>query len=527
MPDTSDVTNVSDQQPLRCSVVLLLLAIGVAFALYGINEQGMWYDELYSATLGAVPLLDVVETVRRFDMHPPLYYLQLSLWEAVSQSDLWLRLNSTVWWLASGVALTLIARRLFSNNTAYLALALFVFNASGVHFAQELRMYALLMLLTVLCFYATEQFWRHEERAPSGLLYVITVTVIYSHGAGFLILLSMWASAAWVAWQRLVPRHRLLRFAAVQFAAILTGLPEHLRAATMHLHFEEGLSYAIAPSPYELLRDTVWLITGRGELLGALSIPITLSLTVPILWAGTRTEGPARRALLAFVITPIATCCAISHLSRPIWVFRAISFTLPLLCLTLAVGSLQWLDLIRARLAAVKSNAASEAWPVWQRLTTMLLPAALLVWCLFGVIAQRTFYPLVSHYREAAEVVARAGRVGDTIYVPQSYGYWAFCWYALGPGSIQPLHDAGQHELPNGVLVVKGRPEAEPRIVETKYVATESDDAGQHDLPRTFLLMYGKKPAAKMIAELQLAEGIEVRQFIDESPVGVWQIRSN
>ncbi len=56
----------------------------------------MWFDELLSATFVAHDLPRHALTNLRFDIHPPLYYFQLSLWTLGGHSDFWLMLNTVL-----------------------------------------------------------------------------------------------------------------------------------------------------------------------------------------------------------------------------------------------------------------------------------------------------------------------------------------------------------------------------------------------------------------------------------------------
>ena len=118
MTTSSELTVDHKKQSRQTLIVCALLLVGLALRFDGIGKESLWYDELYSATQASVSLIDVPASVRTFDLHPPVYYLQLSLWEKLGSSDVWLRLNSTFWWLLGGASLYFVLSRVATARVA-------------------------------------------------------------------------------------------------------------------------------------------------------------------------------------------------------------------------------------------------------------------------------------------------------------------------------------------------------------------------------------------------------------------------
>ncbi|MCA9197356.1 MAG: glycosyltransferase family 39 protein [Planctomycetales bacterium] len=478
----------------------MALVAGLLLRIHRIGQQALWYDELYSATQASVPLWDVPTSVRAFDMHPALYYLQLSLWQNVSSSDVWLRLNSTVWWLLAAISLYVIAKKLVeSKQTALLALALFSLNPTAVHFGQELRMYSMLMCLSLWGFYFTERVLKNGDQATIVLLLLTSAAIIYSHGAGFIILLCMWAQACWLTLMKQSHWRELGIFFAVQAFAVGLGVPEHLRAASMHASFG-GLSYAIAPSMTELLEQTAWLVAGRGQPLGQWTTVVTFGLIAWPLWAAVRTESVGRRTILCYVLVPIVAYYAISHLSKPIWVFRALSPFAPFVCLGLAEG-------------------VTRIWPQFEphvSLKKMVTGVPFLAICLLmtsSLVAtefQQPLFPRRSNFAEAASVMKSLGQEGDTIYVAREFWFWSFCWYFDHPGSVQPLERQSQLSC-NNITVMKREP-----------VAADLASGGT----KWMLLRSKPNETSETIRHLN-SQGIDATLAVETGRITVWKLGSS
>src|SRR5688500_7106104 len=80
------------------SVAVLLAAV---VRVVGLGDQSFWLDEGVSYMTAVRPLPDLLDHVRRADIHPPLYYVLLHFWLVGGNSETWLRLLSTLFSVAS------------------------------------------------------------------------------------------------------------------------------------------------------------------------------------------------------------------------------------------------------------------------------------------------------------------------------------------------------------------------------------------------------------------------------------------
>ena len=97
--------------------------------------KGFWFDDIYAATFANLSLWETVTSVLRFDVHPPLYYLQVNLWSRVfGHSDVALQLNSVLWNCAALVAVFIGSFRRFGAATAVAAVGLAAVKRSDLFF---------------------------------------------------------------------------------------------------------------------------------------------------------------------------------------------------------------------------------------------------------------------------------------------------------------------------------------------------------------------------------------------------------
>ncbi len=185
------------------------------YALRGIDEQSLWFDEAWSAyavrnpapttfepprglraltlTPARAATTDVLTTLNRVrgDVHPPLYFLLLDGWVwLVGDSVFALRYLSLLIGLVGVASLLWLARDLFGSPAGSYAFALYGASLLFVAYAQEARMYTLLMTLAIGMTAAYGWLLRRATRWRIGVYAVLTALALYTHYAAALVLLA-------------------------------------------------------------------------------------------------------------------------------------------------------------------------------------------------------------------------------------------------------------------------------------------------------------------------------------------------
>lgn len=149
--------------------VLLLLA--AALRLFRLDLQPLWWDEgfsLYFATERPARLLELTA----LDIHPPLYYLLLQGWLALTGiGAVQARLLSVLLSLLSIPSAALVARHLGGPRLAWTAAFLLTLSPFHIYYAQEVRMYGLMTLLALLAtwFLLERRWWLFGATMALGL----------------------------------------------------------------------------------------------------------------------------------------------------------------------------------------------------------------------------------------------------------------------------------------------------------------------------------------------------------------------
>jgi uncharacterized membrane protein len=403
-----------------------ILTLAALARLIRLSPEGLWYDELQSVTYAILNWRDVLTAVRTYDPHPPLYYLQLHAWLQGGTSDAWVRLNSVLWSFLTVVSLWYTGRKVFSPMTGIGATALFAVAPLAVVYAQTARMYAWLMLLAVWAWYCAQRYFEAGKWFYSAGSALVMLAFLYSHGTGFLILAAVWSFSTLMVLARRQPWQKIVFWAGLQMGVLagywswLTRAQEITVAHTSKPGFEQ-VGVTLSQWLFGLFNPRpAWLAwvglavfaMGAIWILGAKSGPACAWLT------------PAKILFLAFVLIPMLATIAISYLFKPIWIDHSIAFTLPF-----------WLLCLAER--ALVQPWRGARFP--QILPARVHPAALLA--IFGIALlllwhQQSTFEWVWLPRPAVEFVQEHAGAGDTVLIANFRYFWAWCWYALEPGSF-------------------------------------------------------------------------------------------
>ncbi len=152
-------------RPVELGLVAGFLGVFSAITLATIGNSSIWFDESFGAYMIRFNFAEIFHFTA-LDVHPPLYYWLLKLWSLVfGNSDVALRSMSVLFGVVALVFAYLLIRKLFSQKAALWTLPLLVVMPFFVRYAQEARMYTLVVAIAlaatyVLTFAVTEKKWK-------------------------------------------------------------------------------------------------------------------------------------------------------------------------------------------------------------------------------------------------------------------------------------------------------------------------------------------------------------------------------
>ncbi|HYM58518.1 MAG TPA: glycosyltransferase family 39 protein [Solirubrobacteraceae bacterium] len=305
-------------------------------------DIGFWIDEGLSVGIADRGIADIPGTLR-LDGSPPLYYMLLHFWlglagrgeEATRALSLLLALIAipVAWWGA---------RMLFGERAGWIAAVLAALNPFLTHYAQEARMYALVIVLGLVACVSFVRAFAGEDPRPArrwiASLALSVAALLYTHNWG--LFFGAACAAGCVALVVLAPpelrphrrRDAIIAFGAVAalyapwlpsllFQAVHTGAPWGQRPSLD----------ALSTVPEHLLGTTagvVLLLAGGSGI-----------VTIGQARQGRRL-GPEARAVTALAIVALLTILLAFAASQasPAWANRYLAIALPPLLLLAAAG---------------------------------------------------------------------------------------------------------------------------------------------------------------------------------------------
>lgn len=144
-----------DLEELAPWLVTLITLVGVVLRVFLLGNKGMWLDETASVWLANHSIPDMLQWVARIDPHPPLYYFLLHYWIALNgDTPNSVRLLSALFSAATIPIIYLIGKRMSGAVVGLAATVFLALSPFNIYFAQEARMYTLLMFNAALAIYA-------------------------------------------------------------------------------------------------------------------------------------------------------------------------------------------------------------------------------------------------------------------------------------------------------------------------------------------------------------------------------------
>ncbi len=342
-------------------------------------DAGLWVDEGLSFGIADRPLTDIPGVMRQ-DGSPPLYYMLLHVYTRLFdvRSEVALHAFSLMFAVLAIPVAFLLARTLFGARSGWIAAVLVAFNPFLTQYAQEARMYSLVVLLSITtCATFVGAFVLDRGRRWTVAFALSQAVLLYTHNWGFFLGAGLAVALAVVARDRF--KEGLLA-AAIIFVLYVPWIPT-LVFQVQHT----GAPWANAPDfrdLYEAPQDLLGL-TGQYLLLVAGG-------------AGLATIGSWRHRLAKAAIA-LSVIAAVSLLLP--WLLSQVSPAWSLRYTAVAVGPL----LLLAALGTARSG--------WVGIAAVALTA--LVWVAFDPPSTK------SNVHSVTAAIEPSLRPGDTVIATQ------------------------------------------------------------------------------------------------------------
>ncbi|HEY2438731.1 MAG TPA: glycosyltransferase family 39 protein [Solirubrobacteraceae bacterium] len=259
------LARLSGYRPNRWAIAGLLLALTLV-SLYLRTRQlnfYYWIDEAISVGISSHPLGQLPHLLRE-DGSPPLYYALLHVWIRLFGSG-----EVATHWLSEIFALITVpvaywgGASLFGRRVGAFSAVL----AAGVPFvtsyAQETRMYSLLVVLSLIVAVSFVQVFVERRRRYLPAFSLALATALYTHNWALFLAVATFVAYLFCVWSTPAPRRDLWRDGLIGFGVVgllyLPWLPTLLYQAQ-----HTGAPWALAPVFWSLPDAFYFIAGGRG-----------------------------------------------------------------------------------------------------------------------------------------------------------------------------------------------------------------------------------------------------------------------
>jgi len=366
---------------------LLLLVIALLWS----RDRNTWYwlDEGISLGISSHPLSQIPELLRQ-DASPPLYYMVLHVWTSLfGDSEARTHLLSLVLSLGTIPAALWAGRSLFGPKTGWICAVLAAVNPYIAGYANETRMYSLVVLLTLVGTASFLHSFVYRRRGYLPAFVVSLVLLLYTHNWG--LFFAVGAGVAMILCLLAPGTDRRLLIVDAALALTVTAVLYAPWIPTLLYQRAHTGSPSSVPPTLGGARHDVSLLMGSGWVWVALALAAGVGLALAV-----RASDRTALAVVATAAIPAVTIAVAyaASTSGSAWSLRYLAVVVPPMLLLAGLGL---------------GNAGRPA----------LLALAVIVLLSAPVHAERPLYEK-SNLRAVAERTSPSLRSGDLVISPMA-----------------------------------------------------------------------------------------------------------
>ena len=298
-------------------ILLAVICLGyILLRFWHLADSCLWFDEIFSVHAAEHDWQNLFWFAAQDLIHPPLFYVLLKFWILIAGESLfWLRFFPVLLSIVALIPFYLLCRQLkLTHPTIAFALTFFTVSGSLIKYAQELRMYSLLLCLSLFSMWLLARFLNVGKGI--WVLTILNILLVYTHYFGWLVVMS--EVFAVLILQRLKIRQILIMF-GLTLISFVPWISAVFQAARFGADVSQNLGWASKPNVptlFQFLFDLLEPFYYQQSNIDAASIYVlTIPLLLIILTAfvfyfinlkgETDKEKNAFYFLLIFIATPV------------------------------------------------------------------------------------------------------------------------------------------------------------------------------------------------------------------------------
>ena len=171
---------ITKNKSSRDTYYLLFLLAYFILLVYLANKMYIWEDESYSLHTSSHNLAEVIKLSNNFEGQPPFYFALLSIWRLLNSSIFFARLLSVVFIAFAAYFFKLLMSLVASKTETRWLVILFLLNPFIVWAALEIRLYALVILLSTISIYYFLRYYLENKNKYLYFLLIVSLIGLYT-----------------------------------------------------------------------------------------------------------------------------------------------------------------------------------------------------------------------------------------------------------------------------------------------------------------------------------------------------------
>ncbi len=232
-------------------VLAAVCLVYISLRFWHLTDSCLWFDEIFSVHAAEHDWFSLFSFVALDLIHPPLFYVFLKLWISIGGESLfWLRFSSVLFSIIALIPFYLLCRQLKLKYPA-VALALIIFAVNGylVKYAQEVRMYSLLLCLSLFSIWLFARFLNVGKGI--WFLTVVNILLVYTQYFGWFVVVAEVFAGLFL--QRIKIR-RILTMFGLTVLSFIAWIIAVASAAQSNADVSQNLGWASRPNLLTLIQ---------------------------------------------------------------------------------------------------------------------------------------------------------------------------------------------------------------------------------------------------------------------------------
>ena len=238
-------------------------AIGAAAVIYillrfwHLTDSCLWFDEIFGINAAEKPWGEMFRFIALDLIHPPLFYVLLKIWINIGGESLfWLRLFPFVFSILALPVFYLFGKQIKMSYPAIIAaLSFFAANGALIKYAQEVRMYSLLLFFAALSMWLFARFLNLGKDIK--ILTIINILLVYTHYFGWFV---VGAEVSVILLLQRIKIRQILTMSAICLAAFAPWVFAVSRASRVNTDLAQNIGWMSRPNPASLVQFVFDLI---------------------------------------------------------------------------------------------------------------------------------------------------------------------------------------------------------------------------------------------------------------------------